>query len=286
MFVLEHCLDQQSTSIHDGVPALNYFLVDFCFITPHKFSWDGRRCWIAVSSPLSHLLNPRQVPHTMYKLSILLGLLASVTPSLAAAAASSAEVHRYGGEVNKGSYIVKLRDGAQKTAVMSRIGSFLDGNTKITHDWNPSFFNGFAGSSFHPCACVVLGPNRVVIGNFGDDIIEVLKSNIDVEYIAEDGIMSALDVDPAVVIQYVELLSPIGLCRLDSHARTDAPWGLARISNRARLVNQDPFALDYEYRYLPNQGREVDIYVVDTGSVFSSARVLRDSQRPSVKVSS
>lgn len=228
----------------------------------------------------------------MYKLSILLGLLASVAPSLAAAAASSADVHRYDGEVNKGSYIVKLRDGAQKSAVMSRIGSFLGGNTRITHDWTPNFFNGFAGSSFHPRTCVILGPNRVVIGYFGDDVIEVLKSSIDVEYIAEDGIMSAFDVEGPVAVmdppntQYVGLSPSVRLCYSDPHTRADAPWGLARISTRIKLVNQDPLALDYEYRYLPNPGNGVNIYVVDTGSFFPLVRVSRGSQRPSTKVSS
>jgi len=140
----------------------------------------------------------------MHKLSLVLGLLASVTPSLAAVAASSAEVHKYEGEVNKGSYIVKVRDGAQKSSVMNRIGSFLDGNTKVTHDWDPGFFNGFAGSSFRPCAYVVLRPNQTVVGNFGDNIVEVLKSSIDVEYIAEDGIMTTFDV------QCVEVWSSVG----------------------------------------------------------------------------
>jgi len=42
-------------------------------------------------------------------------------------------------------------------------------------------------------ALVILGPNQIVIGSFGDNIIEVLKSNTDVEYIAEDGIMTTFD---------------------------------------------------------------------------------------------
>jgi len=125
----------------------------------------------------------------MYKLSLAVGLLASVTASLAAAAASSAEVHRYDGEVNKGSYIIKVRDAAQKSGVMDRVASFLGGNTKVTHDWDPQFFNGFAGSLFRPYTPVVLGPNLVAVGIFNNDAIEVLKSSIDVEYIAEDGIM-------------------------------------------------------------------------------------------------
>ena len=135
----------------------------------------------------------------MHKLSLALSLLASVTSSLAAAAASSAEIHKYDGDVNEGSYIVKVRDGAQKSGVLNRIASSLGGNTKVTHDWDSQFFNGFAGSSFCPRSCVVLEPNPIVAGNFGDDIIEVLKSSIDVEYIAEDGIMKTF------IDQYVEL---------------------------------------------------------------------------------
>lgn len=228
----------------------------------------------------------------MYKLSILLGLLASVTPSLAAAAASSADVHRYDGEVNEGSYIVKLRDGAQKSTVLSRIGSFLGGNTRITHEWDPNFFNGFAGSSTHPSTCVILGPNYVDVGYFGDDVIEVLRSSVDVEYIAEDGIMSTFDTKhPAAVmdppnIQWVGLSPSVRLCHLDPHIRADAPWGLARISTRTKLVNQDPLALYYEYKYLPNPGRGVDIYVVDTGLFSPLVQVLGGSQRLSTKVSS
>ena len=137
----------------------------------------------------------------MRSLSLVLGLLASVTPSLAAVAASSAEVHKYDGDVNPGSYIVKVRDGAQKSAVMNRIMGFLGGSTKVTHDWDSQFFNGFAGSSFRPCPCVAIGPNQTVTGNFGDNVIEVLKSSIDVEYIAEDGIVKTF------VDQYVELYS-------------------------------------------------------------------------------
>ena len=195
----------------------------------------------------------------MHKLSLVLVFLASATTSLAAAAASSAEVHKYDGEVNKGSYIIKVRDGAQKSSVMNRIASFLGGNTKVTHDWDSQFFNGFAGSSSRPYTPVVFGPNRITLGNFRDDAVEVLKSSIDVEYIAEDGIMKTF------IDQYVELHASVGFCCSTSHARNDAPWSLARVSTRTRLVKQDPFALDYTYRYLANPGIGVDIYVVDTG---------------------
>jgi len=198
----------------------------------------------------------------MHKLFLALCFLASVAASLAAAAASSAEVHKYDGETNKGGYIVKVRDGAQKSGVMNRIASFLGGNTKVTHNWDSRFFNGFAGSSFRPRTLVVLGPNRITAGNFGDDVIEVLKSIIDVEYIAEDGIMKAF------VDQYVEPWSFGGFCYSNPHPRNNAPWNLARVSTRAKLVKQDPFALDYTYRHLEKPGSGVDIYVMDTGLFF------------------
>jgi hypothetical protein len=200
----------------------------------------------------------------MHKLSLVLvlGLLASVAPSLAAVAASSVEVHQYDGDLNRGSYIVKVRDGAQKSGVMNRITSLLGGDTKVTHDWDPQFFNGFAGSPFRPCACVVLGSNQIGVGTFGDSIIEALKSNIDVEYIAEDGIMKTF------VDQYVELWPSVGSCYSNPHARNDAPWNLARVSTRTRLPKQDALALDYVYQYLAEPGRGVDIYVVDTGLFF------------------
>jgi len=70
------------------------------------------------------------------------------------------------------------------------------------------------------------------------------------------------------VDQCVEPWPSLGSCYSNSHARNDAPWNLARISTRARLIKQDPFALDYSYRYLANPGIGVDIYVVDTGLFF------------------
>ena len=201
----------------------------------------------------------------MRRLSLALGLLASVAPSLAAVAASSVVVHKYDGDVNKGSYIVKVRDGAQKSGVMSRITSLLGGNTKVTHDWDSQFFNGFAGPSLGPCARVVFAPDQVLIGNFDDTVIEVLKSTVDVEYIAEDGIVKTL------VDQYVEpRVSDSRILLLKPACRKNAPWNLARVNTRARLTNQDPLALDYVYSYLENPGHGVDIYVVDTGSFFRS----------------
>lgn len=62
------------------------------------------------------------------------------------------------------------------------------------------------------------GPDQIiVVGNFGDNVIEALKSSIDVEYIAEDGIMKTF------VDQYVELLSSLG-----SPAQTHVPETMRR----------------------------------------------------------
>ena len=196
----------------------------------------------------------------MHKLSLALCLLASVIPSLAAVPASSVVVQKYDGDVNEGSYIVKVRDGAQKSTVLSGIASMLGGDNKVTHDWDS--LNSFAGEPFHPCSCVASRSNRVAVGYFDGNLLGALLSSMDVEYIAEDGIMKTS------VDQYVELWLPVGLCYSNPRVRTDAPWNLARVSTRAKLSEQDPYALDYTYRYNDKPGFGVDIYVVDTGLFF------------------
>lgn len=47
--------------------------------------------------------------------------------------------------------------------------------------------------------------------------------------------------------------------------RTDAPWGLQRISQADRLDRSDVDALDYKYVYDSSAGKGVDIYIIDTG---------------------
>lgn len=105
----------------------------------------------------------------------------------------------------------------------------------------------------------MLWPDWVVAGSLNDDAVNTLTSNPDVEYVVEDGIMSAFD------IQYVEPPSSVGLYRLSMSTRTDASWNLARMSTRDKLSNQDPFAMNYQYKYGPQPGKDIDIYVVDTG---------------------
>jgi hypothetical protein len=48
--------------------------------------------------------------------------------------------------------------------------------------------------------------------------------------------------------------------------RTNAPWGLGRISTEHRLANQNPMDLTFTYTYNPTAGFGVDIYVLGTHS--------------------
>ncbi|KAI0744997.1 serine protease [Earliella scabrosa] len=80
-------------------------------------------------------------------------------------------------------------------------------------------------------------------GTFDTDALNALRANPDVEAISEDGRVSiAADV-----------------------TQTNAPWGLARLSQPARLSNQNTSALTFSYTYDDSAGEGVDIYIVDTG---------------------
>ncbi|KAI0791170.1 serine protease [Abortiporus biennis] len=84
-------------------------------------------------------------------------------------------------------------------------------------------------------------------GRFSENTLNLLRSSPDVEYISEDGIVSI----NAVTTQ------------------TNAPWGIARLSQNAKLSNQNTGALTFSYKYDSAAGAGVDIYVVDTG-IFTS----------------
>ena len=47
--------------------------------------------------------------------------------------------------------------------------------------------------------------------------------------------------------------------------RTDAPWGLQRISHREPVTPKDDFALTFTYIYDDSAGAGVDVYIIDTG---------------------
>ncbi|PBK68565.1 peptidase 1 [Armillaria solidipes] len=78
-------------------------------------------------------------------------------------------------------------------------------------------------------------------GVLDDNDLNSIRANPDIESIAQDGIVSV------------------------TTTQTNAPWGLARISQRAALGSSDTSALTYRYNYDPSDGAGVDVYVVDTG---------------------
>ncbi|PBK88207.1 serine protease [Armillaria gallica] len=82
-----------------------------------------------------------------------------------------------------------------------------------------------------------------LLENLGSSVTAVFNrtSNGFAESIAQDGIVSV------------------------TTTQTNAPWGLARISQGAALGSSDTSALTYTYNYDPSGGAGVDVYVVDTG---------------------
>lgn len=63
-------------------------------------------------------------------------------------------------------------------------------------------------------------------------------------------------------------LNRFGLILIASSShRTDAPWGIARISQNARLSDQNTGALTFTYRSDSSAGAGVDIYVVGTYTI-------------------
>ncbi|KAG5640906.1 hypothetical protein DXG03_006680 [Asterophora parasitica] len=120
-------------------------------------------------------------------------------------------VEKFGGKTS-GKYIVKLKEGVTKSKVFAQLK-----NSKVTHDW--SVIHGFAG-------------------HLSDDAVNALRASPDVEYIAEDGIVTTFA------------------------TQTNAPWGLSRISQKAKLANQNANALTFSYTYDNSAGSGVDVYVV------------------------
>ncbi|TFK67353.1 peptidase 1 [Pluteus cervinus] len=137
--------------------------------------------------------------------------LALVFPALAAPS-SLHTVQTFDGEkTNK--YIVKLKEGVSH----SGFSNAVDG---ITDSWPD--FNSFAAV-------------------LSEEALNELRGSEDVEYIAEDGIMSIFA------------------------SQTNAPWGLGRIVQPGRLTGSAG-SLSFTYSWDdPPAGQGVDVYVVDTG---------------------
>ncbi|KAG8943164.1 subtilisin-like serine protease [Tulasnella sp. 419] len=85
-------------------------------------------------------------------------------------------------------------------------------------------------------------------GKFSSSTLSALTSNSDVESITEDAIFTTQCEN-----------------HTDSIVQSDAPWGLARISQKLKLDSNDTSALTYNYTYDAKAGQGVDVYVLDTG---------------------
>ncbi|KAG5644128.1 hypothetical protein DXG03_009075 [Asterophora parasitica] len=150
----------------------------------------------------------------------------SVFPAIVLAAAVFASpapirvVEKFNGEAS-GKYIVKLKDGVAKSKVFGQLK-----NSKVTHDW--SVVHGFA------VRFSLWGSQ----GQLSEDAVNVLRTSPDVEYIAEDGIITT--------------------CA----TQTNAPWGIARLSQPGKLANQNASDLTFSYTYDDSAGAGVDVYVV------------------------
>ncbi|KAI0651894.1 serine protease [Trametes meyenii] len=146
-------------------------------------------------------------------------------PIFAAPTASLHTVEKFAGDKKSQSYIVKLRDGVAKDATIDWLAANHGNSSTVTHP-------EWEASILHGFA-----------GILEDDALNALRASPDVEYIAEDGIFH---INTAVT-------------------QTNAPWGLQRISQAAKLSSQNTGSLTYTYTYDSSAGSGVDIYIVDTG---------------------
>ncbi|KAI0669858.1 serine protease [Trametes maxima] len=146
-------------------------------------------------------------------------------PIFAAPTASLHTVQKFAGDKKPHSYIVKLREGVAKEATIDWLAANHGSSANVTHP-------EWEASILHGFA-----------GTLEDDALNALRASPDVEYIAEDGIFH---INAAVT-------------------QTNAPWGLQRISQAAKLSSQNTGSLTYTYTYDSSAGSGVDIYIVDTG---------------------
>ncbi|KAG8901060.1 subtilisin-like serine protease [Tulasnella sp. 403] len=83
---------------------------------------------------------------------------------------SGLAVLKIDGEVVPGSYIVKLKDGANKHQLLASLQSRFASGFEIKHEYDAEFYNGFSGS-------------------FDPQVVEELVSNDLIEYVSEDALV-------------------------------------------------------------------------------------------------
>lgn len=136
--------------------------------------------------------------------------------------------------LSSGKYIVKLRGRSSQQSIKSFMQDFnrrtvpessSDATNSIRHNFDPAFLNAFSGS-------------------FTSEFLAELRRRYgsQIEYIEPDGLAHAFADEPTG----------------DFGTQPNAPWGLARISERKNSGKKS-----YDY---PNQaGQGVEVWIVDTG---------------------
>ena len=137
-----------------------------------------------------------------------------------------------------GRYIVTFKNDDSNSSSVTSITCNVSPDSNVTHQWD--IINGFAGA-------------------FTDDDLEILRSHPNVVSIEEDGYAHT----QATVTQQVRLIHsehhrflPLVFCR------TDATWGLARLSSQTKLANQDATPLTFSYNYDDSAGGNSDVYLI------------------------
>ncbi|RPD55475.1 serine protease [Lentinus tigrinus ALCF2SS1-7] len=144
---------------------------------------------------------------------------------LAAPGVELKAVLKYDGPTKPDSYIVKLKDEVSKEDHLSWLDSNHNSTSSVT-------YRDWQTNVFHGYA-----------GTFQPDALNALRASPDVDYIEEDGVSEG----SATVFQ------------------NNAPWGLQRISQNPRLINQNPLDLNFTFKFDDSAGNGVDIFIIDTG---------------------
>ncbi|TBU58464.1 peptidase S8/S53 domain-containing protein [Dichomitus squalens] len=142
------------------------------------------------------------------------------------------------GTVNN-SYIIMLKDGTAPTLLANHM-NFV----QTVHAADPEA-NAFAGLT-HVYDGHILG----YAGKFSKNVIDHIRMMPEVDYVEHDQVVRTLEVERHADFE------------TEKHAtQKGAPWGLARISHRAKLT----FSTFTKYEYDTDGGAGVDVYVIDTG---------------------
>lgn len=156
--------------------------------------------------------------------------------------------------VSPNSYIVSLKpdtvDPTNRGGWLNRILTAAnvtmcaEQNSTLRLGWNENVMNAIAGT-------------------FSDEVLDVIRSQEEVEYVEPGKREPASIRSPADKPgEYIDYLMSI----YETVQHDDAPWGISRLSTgRISLAGNDPLALQYPYFSDSSAGSGTDIYILDTG---------------------